>query len=429
MMNKNCLFLIIIMILASQISCSHDANLKDIIKLNYLLSDNSNDMYVPYKLDDSSLQETGLPVISIQTAENAKILSKKNWVSAEMQIYNAKNSEWDFDGLDISIRGRGNTTWELSKRPYAIKLSSQKNILGMPEHNRWVLIANYWDNSFIKNAIAFYISRQIGMDYTIRGEYVNFVLNGNYVGLYWLGEAIKIDTNRVDIDDENDYLIEMDSHYDESWRFHSALKNLPYMIKNDEKMNAAKFTNLKDRISEMENILYSSSFPYTNANKNEFNIRYSEYIDLDSFAKFYIVNEIMHNGELQHPNSCFFTFTTDSGLLKAGPVWDFDWACYTTKTELILKNTLYFDSLFKLPEFNEKLSLFLSDSYITEEGVFEEVENLREEISKAVVLDGERWGTNHRNQVGNVQTDFDAYVDDVKNCIISRLKFMKEEMF
>lgn len=63
-----------------------------------------------------------------------------------------------------------------------------KNILGMPEHTRWVLIANYWDNSFIKNAIAFYISRQIGMDYTIRGEYVNFVLNGNYVGLYWLGE-------------------------------------------------------------------------------------------------------------------------------------------------------------------------------------------------------------------------------------------------
>ena len=149
MMNKNCLYLIIIMFLASLISCSHDENFKDIIKLNYLSSDNSNDMYVSYKMDDSILQETGLPVISIQTAENAKILSKKNWVSGEMRIYNAKNSEWDFDGLDISIRGRGNTTWELANRPYAIKLFFKKNILGMPEHTRWVLIANYWDNSFI----------------------------------------------------------------------------------------------------------------------------------------------------------------------------------------------------------------------------------------------------------------------------------------
>lgn len=55
MMNKNCLYLIIIMFLASLISCSHDENFKDIIKLNYLSSDNSNDMYVSYKMDDSIL--------------------------------------------------------------------------------------------------------------------------------------------------------------------------------------------------------------------------------------------------------------------------------------------------------------------------------------------------------------------------------------
>ena len=65
--------------------------------------------------------------------------------------------------------------------------------------------------------MAFFISRKIGMDYTVRGEYVNLILNGNYVGMYWLGEAIKVDKNRVNINEETDYLLEMDISYDETY--------------------------------------------------------------------------------------------------------------------------------------------------------------------------------------------------------------------
>lgn len=405
-------------------SCSFDTSTDDTST-----DDTSDDMYVSYKLDNSILFETGLPVVSIQTENDTKNLSKEKWQSAEMKIENAENENWNINSLEISIRGRGNSTWVQSKRPYAIKLSSKQKILGMSKHKRWVLIANYLDNSFIKNEMAFYISRQIRMDYTVNGKYVNLVLNGNYVGLYWLGEAIKIDKNRVSINEENDFLLEMDVYYDETWKFHSSKKRLPYLIKNDDYMTQEKLDLLKARISEMEEVLYGNNFPYTDENKTSYDRRYEDYIDLDSFAKFYVVNEIMHNGELGHPKSCYFTFTTENGYLKAGPVWDYDWACGTTATQLSLMNTIYYDALFKIPEFNEKVNNYLSDSLITANGVSEEVERLRNEISKAVVLDGQRWGTNHRNPVGNKQSNFNGYVDDVKNCIVSRLNAMKNTNF
>lgn len=97
----------------------------------------------------------------------------------------------------------------------------------MPKHKRWVLIANYLDNSFMRNSLAFYISEQLEMDYTVHGEFVDLVLNGSYQGLYWLGESIKVNKNRVNItdgtdklseDEDYDYLLELDVYYDETWQ-------------------------------------------------------------------------------------------------------------------------------------------------------------------------------------------------------------------
>ena len=382
-------------------------------------------MYQKYILDEEILISAGLPIVSVTTENNTKIESKENWIPATMKITNATDESWNFDEIDISIRGRGNSTWGQAKKPFAIKLSKKQKICGMPKHKRWVLIANYLDNSFMKNATAFYLSKKLGMNYTVRGEYVNLVLNGNYVGLYWLGEAIKVDENRVNIDEENDFLVEMDIYYDETWKFKSEIKNLPYMIKNDEFMTEEKLSTLKDRISEMEDVLYSENFPYKNENNVEIDTSFSDYIDLTSFAQFYLVNEIMYNGELGHPKSCYFTFESDTGILSAGPVWDFDWAACSSAQTLLVKNTIYYDSLFKIPSFNEKITELTS--LIDEDDISSEIESIRTQIRKSVELDGNRWGTENRNPLGEKRSNFDEYVDYLKDCTISRINFVKNE--
>ena len=188
-----------------------------------------------------SVAYTGLPLVSITTPDNSEITSKEEWLEdATISISGAKNESWNFEPVKTSIHGRGNSTWVQPKKPYALKLDKKQKILGMQKHKRWVLIANYLDNSFIRNSMAFYLIGLFGLDYTVKGEFVDLVLNCEYKGLYWLGEAIKIDENRININDGNntmtniddkDYLIEMDVYYDEPAKFKSKIRNLPYMIK------------------------------------------------------------------------------------------------------------------------------------------------------------------------------------------------------
>ena len=385
------------------------------------------EMYKTFLLSEEELTSSGIPTVYIQTKNYQHILSKETWLSATMEIANSPDESWNFEPIDISIRGRGNSTWGQAKKPFAIKLSKKQSICGMPKHKRWVLIANYLDNSFLKNSSAFILSEMLEMDYTVRGEFVNLVLNGNYVGLYWLGEAIKVDSKRVNINEDEDFLIEMDVYFDETWKFKSSVKNLPYNIKNDDLMTDERLENLKEKINELENILYSENFPYADENKNAYESAFVNHIDVESFAKFYLVNEIMHNGELGHPKSCYFTFNNSNSFLKAGPVWDFDWAGNAAPQTLCYKNTIYYDALFKTESFNEQLSSLVAG--ISTDDYLEKMEALREKISKSAELDGKRWGTDFRNPVGAKQANFDAYVDDLENIVVTKINYLKTLTF
>ncbi|MDE7101471.1 MAG: CotH kinase family protein, partial [Bacteroidales bacterium] len=198
-----------------------------------------------------------LPVLSVTTPASEEVTSKEDWMKgASLSLSSSSDKTIEFNALSMSIRGRGNSTWTLPKKPYALKLDKKHGILGMPEHKRWVLIANYFDNSFIRNSIAFYLSERLEMDYTVRGDFVMLKMNGTPQGLYWLGEAIKVDKNRVDIDEDNDYLIELDEYYDEVWKFRSPKKDFPYMIKNDDAMTDERLSFLRNKIADLETQLY-----------------------------------------------------------------------------------------------------------------------------------------------------------------------------
>lgn len=366
-------------------------------------------------MDIDKIKEANLPIVTINTVGNSVIKSKEKWLPASMEISNATDETWNFDDIEIEIRGRGNMTWEQAKRPYAIKLGKKREICGMPKHKRYVLIANYLDNSFMKNEVAFYLSEQLGMDYTVRGEFVNLVLNGKYAGLYWLGEQIKVDENRVNIDEENDFLVEMDVYYDEAWKAMSEIKELPCMIKNDDGMTQEKLDFLMENINAFEKALYG-----------EGKINLEDYIDVDSFVKFYLVNEIMGNIELNHPKSSYFVFNRDTKKLSAGPVWDFDYAGASLGGSLIVRDSIYFDKLFTYPEFCEKVEELLEG--LSVKNLEKEIEDMRSEISASVDLDKQVWGI-HKNSVGTQFVSFDEYVDDLKLCVKSRLEFLKEYDF
>lgn len=368
---------------------------------------------------------TGLAVVEINTPNHQGITSKKEWMAdTSFSLSHESNSKWNLENVNANIRGRGNSTWAQPKKPYALKFGKKTGVFDFPKHKRWVLIANYLDNSFMRNSMAFYFSDCFEMDYTVRGDFVSLVLNGQYNGLYWLGEAIKADENRVDINEDDDYLIELDVYYDEAWKFKSEIKKMPYMIKNDDKMTNERLKNLEDNINKLESLLYPNLQDETEASAPDES--YAEMLDIASWAKFWIINELMSNGELHHPKSCYFTFDNTNKILKAGPVWDFDWASLSKPKSASLKNTIYFDALFKSPAFINKVKE-IWNTYSVKICIDEQIETLRAQIYKEQINDEKRWGR-HADPSGIPRENFDAYVDFLKETLNEKFEIVKNEI-
>ena len=268
---------------------------------------------------------TGLPVVVLDTPDAAPIVSKEIWMEgATVTIYNPDGSI-DYEG-SLSVKGRGNSTWtQFPKKPYAMKLDSKGEILGMKKHKRWCLLANWMDRTLIRNAVAFEISRKTELAWTPSGKFVELILNGEHKGNYYLCEQVKVDENRVNITElkktsvEGGYLMEVDAWFDEAYKFRSPVHDVPWQFKDPDEVTQAQFDYMYAYIEAFERSLYDDAL---------FKARdYTNYIDCDSWVDWWLVNELAQNGDVNQPKSIYISKDV-GGKLVAGPVWDFDWGTF-----------------------------------------------------------------------------------------------------
>lgn len=142
-----------------------------------------------------------LPVVYINTENSADVTSKDYYINGEMKIqgnehYNLETTKL-YDGK-IEIKGRGNSTWGLPKKPYKIKLDSKTNLFSMGKSKHWVLLANYYDSSSLRNTLSYDSSGALDMPQT-ETVHTGVVFNGKYVGTYQFCEQIRVDEKRVDV--------------------------------------------------------------------------------------------------------------------------------------------------------------------------------------------------------------------------------------
>ena len=244
------------------------------------------------------------------------------WVTDDqITIYNADGTvDCDVTG---GVRLRGNTSQDYPKKPFAMKFNSKKSVLGMPEHKRWVLLANWLDHSMIRNTVAFDIAHVIeyawtanatiepGIPWNVHGQNVELVFVENetahHVGNYYLCEQIKIDANRVNV--QNGYLLELDNNLDEPLSFETT-QGVPVMIKDEE--DNAILNTVKEKIQSIETNIYNGNFE--EAYKT---------LDINSVIDQFLIWELTMNREYGDPRSVYM-FIDDNGKLSAGSVWDFD---------------------------------------------------------------------------------------------------------
>lgn len=261
-----------------------------------------------------------------------------DWVEDDqMTVYNADGTV-SMPTTNCGARLRGNTSQTYPKKPFAIKLTSKQSILGMPKHKRWVLLANWLDHSMIRNTVALDIAHAIekawqtgaiepGIPWNVHGQNVELVFvesdgTGHHVGNYYLCEQIKIDGDRLDIQDPYEdvdnptfetcgYLLEVDNVEEEIPYMFETSNGVPFKFKDDVFDNSL-LTKVKNKVQGIEDNIDSGN--YTAAYKD---------LDINSVIDQMLIWELTMNREYGDPRSVYM-FMDGNGKLCAGPVWDFD---------------------------------------------------------------------------------------------------------
>lgn len=304
-------------------------------------------------IDSCVIRTTALPDFHINLTEYPDItdLFKDNGFT-KSTIYPATlrmDGNGMYDDLEeqsVEFRGRGNSTWMFAKTPYRFKMSKKRSVCDMPKAKTFALIANYIDPSLMRNAVALWTAAQLGLPYTNHCVPVNVYLNGHYKGAYILTEKIGIGGGSVDLDETTGMLFELDSNYDEDFKFVYTFPNdrkkiLPVMVKDPD------LTEIKTDAAEREAYFNEWVADFTEMATtvlNPGNKKLSDYIDLNDAAKYVLVNSLACNRELSHPKSLYIHKAAlgSSELYHFGPVWDFDWAYGYEGTESFSYDRLLF---------------------------------------------------------------------------------------
>ena len=285
------------------------------------------------------------------------------WVKDDkITVYNADGT------VNCEVNGgtrlRGNTTQEYPKKPLAIKFTVEKPVLGMPSHNRWVLLANWLDHSMIRNTVAFDIAHVMeyawsssngeigaGIPWNVHGQHVELVVKNadgvaHHVGNYFLCEQIKVAENRLNL--TNGCLLELDTNLDEDQVFETKSKKVPFMFKDE--VTDEVYNSVVNKVNTIETNLYKG----TDAG---FEAAFKD-LDINSVVDQWLVLELAMNREYADPRSVYM-FVNDEGKLSGGPVWDFDRGTFQNPEKAkALCNNFWFSSNaadYRIKPYNEWL--------------------------------------------------------------------------
>lgn len=310
-------------------------------------------------------QSAALPAVFINTASGSLDYihaDKENKEPGSIRVY--ENGTVTLDKGLKQIKGRGNSTWFYSKKPYNIKFDKKTSLLGMAKAKKWTLLANFVDVSLLHNAYAWEFASALGLDYTSEYRHVDLYANGNYLGNYVICESVEVGENRVEITDlekanenvnegidletlptggigENGdrgsrkwieipqnpadisggYLLEYEflSRYLREPSGFVTKNGQPIVIKSPEYASQAEVTEIADFMDAATEALYSPT------GFNEAGMHYSDYFDMDTLVKAYLMQELSMNID-----ACFTSFfaykPANDAKLYFGPVWDMDCA-------------------------------------------------------------------------------------------------------
>lgn len=294
------------------------------------------------------MKSENIPAVFIATASGSMDYlnqSKENEEAGSIEIVSHQgNTEYRAELPRIS--GRGNMSWWYDKKSYSFSLKNAQALCGLDKGKKWNLLAVTNEKTRLATKLALDIGSILEMQYSPQGTWVDLYLNGEYVGNYLLTESVSVGEGRVEIYDlekeneqinpniesadtfsegsmkgydikngkniEGGYLLEYDSiYYNQRTCGFVTDNHDEFTVRGPSYASKEQLTYISNYIGNIENILHEKGGSYR------------DYIDQDSFAAKFLVEEITKNYDAYCTSTYFYKDYGDD-LLYAGPIWDYD---------------------------------------------------------------------------------------------------------
>lgn len=274
---------------------------------------------------------TNVPTLSINTDYGREVPYDKNTlVNSKFSLKDNENPFLNVNDLSLKIKARGNSSLYMPKRSYKLEFDTPVDFYSMGANRDWVLTANYADKSLIRNYLAYTLGQKLtNLEFSPKCMFVNLNFNGSYEGLYLLSGNVKtgksrvnIETNYTDEDSDVPFLLEWDMRLTNPNENNGAREGtnyfkidwIPFGLEYPKTLNDVSSRQKQYIINYMDNVHRSIM------NQNN----YSQFIDVDSFIDYFIVQELFKNVDMGFAS--VFMYKEKGGKLKLGPLWDFDLA-------------------------------------------------------------------------------------------------------
>ena len=274
-----------------------------------------------------------LPVLRIDL-NASDIKEEYTWLESKLMLYDAANNDmrWNYTDEAVNIRGRGNSTWVLPKKPYRIKfpkkISPLKDITTQAKN--WSLLAHDMDKSLIRNHLGFCIARELfANNFVPVSDYVNVYFKDDYHGLYQLTDHIERGEGRVEIEkldvktgDGPDvitggYMLESVINIDDPAIHFTTTKGFGFdhkYPKDDDHLDS-QYKWIEDYVQQAEDVLFSDAF-------DDPNNGWRHYFDENTLVDYIITKEL--SGDMDGYISTRLYKKRGDDKLYLGPVWDMD---------------------------------------------------------------------------------------------------------
>lgn len=387
-------------------------------------------------------RKTNLPHVYIETFGRKAITSKVTYIYATMHYVDEEDVVTTYDSMQI--RGRGNSTWGMAKKPYRIKFLNKEKFLGKGYANakKWTLMANAGDKTLMRNAVTSLMGDFLGLKNNPARKFVDVTLNGVYIGNYQISDQVEVRPHRVNITEQDypltaesditgGYLLEVDGFQDGNC-FTTGTYAVPVRIHypDDEEISSEQNTYIRNYIRQFESVLSSSSFDNPDNG-------YRSMVDTTSLLNWFIATEV--SGNIDGYYSTYFYKDQNDPHLYWGPLWDYDIAYANddrkgdTSRQLMTDvgygqtrnwvNRMWEDAWFGKAvnrRYKEVVDAGLEDY------MYNQIDSISALLAQSQELNYNKWGINRKMLRERVlYSSYEQYVVDLKNYIKIHIPYLK----